>query len=203
MKIHNFEQYSDDWWAVRLGKPSASAISRVITSAGKKSTSINDYAIELANDIYVGNQTTNFTGNEHTDRGTELEPDARLSFQIETGFSVTEIGIVTDWDMCASPDGIIDIGGTLEIKCLSAKNHTKALMYINKNNKCPTAYFAQIQMQMMLLNYDFGYLYLYHPDLPCKSLKIKKDNEFCENLKKYIVELNLYKNEVLNFLNSN
>lgn len=202
MQIHDFKQYSAEWWEARSGKPSASSISKSITSTGKESKSLNDYAIELANDLYSGFSTGSDFKSRDMERGTKMEPEARLSFQIEEGKEVKEIGIITDGDMCASPDGLIKSGGTLEIKCLIGVHHTKALIYIAKNNRCPTAYYAQIQMQIMVSGEEFGYLYLYHPILPCKSFKVEKNNEFCNELKRLIIKTNIKKKEVLEFLNN-
>jgi len=202
MKIYDFDQYTMEWWAVRLGKPSASAAKRIITSTGKKSESLNDYAIDLANDIYCGKSTGEFGGNKHTNRGAGLEPEARDYYKFIYDVDVVEVGImVNDLNTCcSSPDGVIDNKKTLEIKCLSGVHHTKALIYTDVNNKCPTSYYAQVQMQLLVSDYDSADLFFYHPDLPCKKIEINRDEKVIQSLKDRIIETNMIKNDTLDFL---
>jgi len=204
MKIHNCEQYSDGWWAIRNGLPSGSKASCIVTSKGKRSESINDYAIELANSIYFGKPIKDFNGSRYMDRGTELEPEAALDYEMLNQGSVDAVGIITD-DMqtyCSSPDRLAGKNGIVEIKCLSGKEHTKVLMYIYKYNKCPTKYYAQCQMELMASERNWNDLHFYHPDLPSKTFRVLPDFEFHEALKENIIYLNIKKREVLEVLNN-
>ena len=47
MIVLEHEQGSNEWFAARLGRPSASMFSKFITSAGKASTSADSYINEL------------------------------------------------------------------------------------------------------------------------------------------------------------
>jgi len=178
MKINNCKQYSEQWWECRNGKPSASNASKLITSTGAASKQLKDYAIDLANAIYSGVSVDQFAGNAHTDRGTELEPLARSSYELITGYDVQEVGMFTDDHdrYIASPDGVIEDGnGLLEIKNLAGKNHTKVLIYYSKYGRIPTDHVAQIQMQLFVSKRKWVDLYYHHPDLPCLKVTIEPD----------------------------
>lgn len=199
---HDLEQYGPEWRALRLGKPTASNAKKLVTSTDAVSKSINDYAIELANDLFAGKAVDAWDGNKHTERGTELEPEARASYEMTNQVAIEEIGMFTDdllrWG--ASPDGIIGDDGLIEIKCLCAKNHTKALLYFNKNGKAPTDYIAQIQMQLMLSERKWCDLVLYHPELPGLTVRIEPDNKVITTLKTQLVACDIERNRVLDIL---
>ena len=152
MRIHDAEQGSDEWFRLRAGLPTASEASKLITSAGAESKSMSDYAEILAGAKFAGRPLDQWGGNKHTERGHELEPDARQAYAFVCDQNVKQVGFCTD-DMeqyGASPDGMCGDDGLVEIKCLSAKYHIKALMYYKKHNRAPTDYIAQCQMQMVV-----------------------------------------------------
>jgi len=202
MIIHNMEQYSDEWWAIRNGKASASNAKKLVTSTGAASKSMAEYAVELANDMFAGKSTDSFAGNVHTERGTELEPEARSNYEMTNQVEIIETGIITDDLMrwAASPDGVVGDDGLIEIKCLSPKRHTQALLYFKKNNKAPTDYIAQIQMQMLLAEREWCDLCLYHPDLPSITIRNYPDAKIVAGLRAQLVAVDIERNRVLEIL---
>ena len=131
MIVHDVPQNSDDWLALRAGKPTASSFSKLVTSAGTESKSMPEYAISLAGELYAGKPLDAFEGNKWTERGHELEDAARAKYEMMRDIDAVQIGFVTDYDLRygCSPDSLIADDGMLEIKCLKAENHIKALMY--------------------------------------------------------------------------
>ena len=120
MKISNCQQGSSEWLTSRLGIPSASQFSRIVTGKGGKSTQVEAYINQLVAEELTG-ETTFVYVNEHMKRGTELEPDARELYEALTGNTVQEVGFCLDDTVNAgcSPDGLVggDYEGGLEIKC--------------------------------------------------------------------------------------
>lgn len=135
MKIwHDLQQQSEEWFAVRAGRPTASQFSRILTPTGKDSSQWDGYAIELAAECvrpdYIG-----FTGSFHTDRGNELEPLAREEFARIMGVEVATVGFITrdDTVVGCSPDSLVvsEAGkyvAGLEIKCPAPKKHAADLI---------------------------------------------------------------------------
>ena len=76
MLIHeDVEQRSDEWYQLRLGKPTASSFKKCVTnSTGSISKSIKEYAERLALDEYLGTiDDTSHFDNKYMQRGRELE----------------------------------------------------------------------------------------------------------------------------------
>jgi len=202
MIIHEFEQYSEQWWSYRLSKPSASKAKLLITSTGLASKSMKDYAIELANDLYAGEVVDAWDGNKYTERGSELEEEARDSYIFLNDIEVNQIGMFSDDEnkYIASPDGIVGNNGLLEIKCLTAKNHTKALIYFDKNKKPPSEYIAQLQMQLFVSEREWVDIMFYHPKLPNIIIRVLPDKGLFDMLDKQIDALLTERDRVIGLL---
>ena len=108
MKTYNMEQGSEAWFALRAGMPTASEAGKLVTGTGKASTSITDYAYQLAGELYAGKPLDRFEGNVHTERGNELEPLALDAYTLKTGEWITQVGFCTtgDGSYGCSPDAL-------------------------------------------------------------------------------------------------
>ena len=87
--------------------------SKLITSKGKPSKSLSEYALTLAGAVYAGKDLDSWQGNKHTDRGTELEDPARRLYEFSRAVVVDEVGFITDDAKTygCSPDGLIGEDG--------------------------------------------------------------------------------------------
>lgn len=118
-------QGSEQWFAARKGRATASNFKKILTPTGKLSAQADAYARKLARECVL-DDPFEFAGNKATDWGNEHEPAARDIFREITGHHVEEIGFATHREMTCvgcSPDGIILENGVavagLEIKCPS------------------------------------------------------------------------------------
>ena len=68
---------SVEWHEARLGIPTASEFSRIVTPTGKLSAARATYMGELLAEWALGEPVGGFTGTEDTERGQVLEPEAR------------------------------------------------------------------------------------------------------------------------------
>ena len=57
------DQNSEDWHRARIGIPTASEFGKMLTGTGKPSTQVDDYAAQLAAEIYSGVPMKSFRGN--------------------------------------------------------------------------------------------------------------------------------------------
>ena len=140
-------QGSAEWHAARLGKVTASRVSDVLakTKSGW-STSRENYAVELALERITGTRQEGFT-NAAMQWGTDQEPLARAAYEAKTGAIVDEVGIVDHpfIPMCAaSPDGLVDKDGALEIKNPNSATHLRTLL----SKKADSKYINQMMWQM-------------------------------------------------------
>lgn len=124
MIFHDVEQNSEEWGALKLGKPSSSGYATFMAKYGQ---AFGDpalrYALRIALERVTGRKAEHSFRNEDMDRGHEQEPLARLLYEEQNFVDVSNGGFF-DWgDWGDSPDGLIGTDGVLEIKCVIAATH--------------------------------------------------------------------------------
>ena len=178
MKIHNFEQRTEDWYNIRKGKMTASNADTIIAN-GK---GLETYIYNLMAEYYSSAEKENYI-NADMQRGIDLEPEARLEFEFYTNLDVQEVGFIEYNDFIGvSPDGLIGDDGLIEIKCPNDSVYFKLLL----SDNIKPEYLAQMQMQLYVTDRQYCYFVSYNPNFE-KSLYIKKitrDEEMIEKLKK-------------------
>ena len=145
--IEMIEQRSDQWFAARIGKVTASRVADVIakTKTGYSATRDN-YMAQLVCERLTGQKGESFT-NAAMQHGTETEPLARISYEVAQNVLVDEVGFVphpTIEMAGASPDGLVNDDGLLEIKCPNTATHIETLL----SQTVPGKYNTQMQFQM-------------------------------------------------------
>lgn len=117
MIFHDVEQNTDEWLALRSGKITASALSKVMANYGKAfGEPAKKYAAEIAVQQITGVSTGGGYSNEHMERGHEEEPLARMEYEARYFCDVSNGGFFEDGDTGDSPDGLVWADGVLEIK---------------------------------------------------------------------------------------
>jgi len=140
------EQRTDEWFAARLGKVTASRVADVVakTKTGY-SASRENYMADLIVERLTGQKASSFS-NAAMDWGTEQEPNARAAYSARTGELVEEVGFI-DHPVIpmsgASPDGLVG-EGCVEFKCPNTATHLEYLLA----GKPPEKYVTQMQWQM-------------------------------------------------------
>ncbi|EIM9978722.1 YqaJ viral recombinase family protein [Salmonella enterica] len=143
------EQRSPEWFAARCGKVTASRLYDVMarTKSGYAASRQN-YMAELICQRLTGKPEEGFT-NAAMMRGTELEPVAREMYALnEFDAVISEVGLIdhpTIAGFAASPDGIVNDDGLIEIKCPNTWTHLQTL----KTGVPKYQYLLQMHAQMM------------------------------------------------------
>lgn len=115
------DQRTDDWFAARCGKLTASRFADVMNVLKDGSPGANRRALVtlLAVERLTGSTVETFC-NDAMRRGTELEPAARAAYEAHTGELVTEVAFVPHPELSyvgVSPDGMVGDDGLVELKC--------------------------------------------------------------------------------------
>lgn len=171
------EQRSEAWFRARAGRLTASNFHRVLTHSGKDSSQWRELAIEMCCSR-IRPDEIQWEGNRHTDRGEELEPEAREEFSRIMGLDVEQVGfIVQDNELVGcSPDGMIKINGQyaagVELKCPLSKNHAIYLL----NGVLPDAYKAQVHGSMIVTGLPYWYFMSYCRRLKPLILRVERDS---------------------------
>ncbi len=137
------EQRSDEWFAARLGFATASRMNDVL--AGPETAARRNYLIQLVTERLTGQQQESFSSTA-MQRGTELEPVARMAYETKHRF-VDKASFYTHPDIKwfgASPDGLVGDDGLVEIKCPNSTTHVDYILY----GKVPAKYKRQMLAQL-------------------------------------------------------
>lgn len=190
MIIHNCEQGSDEWRALRLGKVTGSCFSKAI--AGGQGKTKKTYMSQLLAERMSGEPQEGYS-DAVMQRGTEVEPLAREYYEAATGQAVKQVGFVErdEW-VGASPDGLIGDDGMLEIKCPNSSTHIETLL----SGKVPTTYKAQIQGQLWVCERQWTDFVSYDPRItqkPYFCIRVERDEDYIKELniklKMFVTEL--------------
>ena len=200
MRVTEHEQRSDGWLAARLGVPTASGFSKLITSTGKKAASFDRYVNELIAERLTG-QTTFVPTTDAMQRGTDLEPLARAFYEMVYDLKVFEVGLCLhdDIDAGASPDGLVGDDGLLEIKCPLASTMIGYL----RDNKLPTQYVQQVQGQLWITGRDWCDFLAWHPNTQALLVRVERDEKYIAELASIVCEAIDVINENVNKLGRN
>lgn len=165
MIIVECEQGSEDWHAVRLGIPTASEFSRIVTKTGRLSTQRDDYIAELCVEYVYGEPYREFQGNYWTERGIDLEAEAMAYYELDRAQRGERVGFVfrdEQRDVGCSPDFLVGDDGLCEMKCPAPKTHLKWLL----KPEPPTDHAQQLQGQLWVTGRQWVDWLSYCPGLP-------------------------------------
>jgi len=190
------EQRTEEWFAARLGKVTASRVAEVVakTKTGYGASRAN-YMAELICERLTGAPTERYTSSA-MQHGIDTEPQARAAYEAKSGSFVEEVGFVLHTSISeagASPDGFVDEDGLIEIKCPQTATHMDTLLSEN----VPAKYVTQMQWQMACTGRKWCDFVSYDPRLPEKMQlfvkRVPRDDAYIELLEKevsaFIVEM--------------
>lgn len=177
----DLKQGSADWMRARLGIPTASDFSKIITPKTiKLSSQYDDYANLKIAEIMTGEMQGMFTPNYYMERGQLMELEARESYEFTHSVITEDGGFWTDkkHHFGASPDFMVGNDGCGEIKCLDGKQHVKYLV----ENKVKDEFMPQIMGQLLITEREWCDWWLYHPQMPRLAIRIYRDEKYIKTL---------------------
>jgi len=185
------EQKTDEWYAARVGKVTASRVADVVakTKSGY-STSRDNYMAQLVCERLTGKPAESFS-NAAMQWGTETEPLARAAYEAKMDILVDEVGFIdhpTIVNSGASPDGLVGEDGLIEIKCPNTSTHIDTLL----SQTVPKKYADQIFWQMACTGRQWCDFVSYDPRLPSDLQlfikRIPRDDQYIKLLEAEVIE---------------
>ena len=183
-------QGSDEWFAQRLGKVTASKVADVMakTKTGYSASRTN-YMMQLLCERLTGKREESFSS-AAMQRGTDLEPSARAVYEANAGEFVTECGMIEHPSIAgfgASPDGLVGADGLLEIKCPNTATHVEFI----RTGKPKNEYQWQMLAQMACSGRAWCDFVSYDDRLPhalqYHCIRFHRDNKRIEEMETEIV----------------
>ena len=188
MILETDTQRSEDWYAARLGKATASRFKDAIAAlkSGAPAQAQRDYLTELVVERLTQQPIQRFQ-NAAMQWG-DHEPEARTAYERITGRIVEETGFVAHDTLMAgcSPDGLVDWDGLIEIKCpWGTANHIETLL-----NGMPAEHIPQVQGQLWITGREWCDFVSYDPRMPAELQlhvqRIQRDEAFIADLERRV-----------------
>ncbi|RIY41988.1 lambda exonuclease family protein [Neopusillimonas maritima] len=187
------QQGTPEWFAARAGVITASKFSDAVSTLknGDPSQASKDYAYRVAVERIYGETTEDTYQTFEMRRGQELEPLARMAYELKTGGLAEESGVVLTDDRIFgySTDGLVGDDGLIEIKC---PNSARKLVEMWETGDL-SEYEHQIQGGMWITGRKWCDFIMYAPQLEPvgKHLYIKRverDDDFIEAMESKLWE---------------
>jgi hypothetical protein len=167
--------------------PRADAVVRALRgeSVGDWSMTALDYAFKLAVERISGEPLDQGFETWSMRRGHELEPDARMEHEMQTGLIVQEAGFVTtdDGAFGCSADGLVGEDGGAEYKCFVAPEKLRSFHIDNDASDV----FDQVQGCMWVTGRKWWHIGLYCPALKAAGKQLwwrefQRDDDYIESM---------------------
>lgn len=179
-------QRSPEWYAERCGSLGASQLADALakTKSGWGASRANLRA-KLVVERLTGQQDEGFVRSAAMQWGVDKEEEARIAYSFVTGRDVVEVGLYkhpTIIGSHASPDGLVDDDGCIEIKCPNSATHIETL----KSNLIAHRYLLQMQWQMACANRQWCDFVSFDPRMPDHLMlyiqRVQRDDDMLTTL---------------------
>jgi len=181
MTLHlypNLAQRSDEWYEIRRGIVTASAVGQLLTPSLRVAD--NDTSRALTTTLAVERINGWSEETRMTDdmwRGVEHEPIARDLYS-EHHAPATEFGFMCreedGWTLGLSPDGVVGDEGLIEIKCPRAKGHFRTIL----TDRVPSQYVGQCQAALLVSGRAWLDFVSFHSGMPLKVIRVLPDPDW-------------------------
>lgn len=160
------EQGSPEWKAARAGKVTASRVSDVLAKikSGEAAARAN-YKAQLVAEILSGEPQDDSFVSKDMLYGIEQEQFARAAYETTESVFVEQVGLIDHPRIlraAASPDGLVNHDGLLEIKCPKLATHISYVLA----GIVPAQYQPQMLWQMACSERSWCDFVSFRPELP-------------------------------------
>jgi putative phage-type endonuclease len=206
------DQRTEDWHRIRAGKLTGSDFHTLMGNGETK----NNLLLKKTAERLHGYIEEDCYTNADLQRGIELEKQARLLYEMETGIKVKEVGFIEldEWTGC-SPDGLIkeeyidlrDMWESIMLKDMEFKDDyekaerelyggiieikcPKDTVFLNQiiHDKIKPEYYTQIQFNMYVSGSKYCDYIAYNMNYPLFIKRIERDEDYINKIKKTINE---------------
>lgn len=179
MQIIDCEQNSPEWYAARLGIPTASEFKTIIgvKKDAREKVTRQTYMRKLAGEILTGEPMETYT-NIHMERGREMEAQARDLYAFTYDCEPQCVGFIRNGQTGCSPDSLIDKNGGLEIKSALAHIQIERL----ERDELPSEHRLQVHGNIWLAEREWWDFVSYCPRLPLFRTRVYRDETIIKDM---------------------
>lgn len=180
-KFYNVQQGSEEWFALRVGKITASNFADMFSK--ETTAAFQDIHSNAACEQLFGADEEEGYKSELMQRGNDLEPIAREIYENINQVEVTNGGFFELNEFIgASPDGLVGEKGIIEIKCPLKKTWFKYAI----DDKLPSKYYWQVYGQLYVTGRQWCDFIAYHPTLGLFVKRVERDEVIMAELENRI-----------------
>jgi hypothetical protein len=143
IEVFDCEQGTPDWFACRMGIPTASEFATVLMHGKKKgepSATRRKYMLTLIGERLTGKPVESYS-NANMLRGKEHEPEARRLYQFIRDEDTKQVGFIRNGNKGCSPDLLVNANGMTEFK----SNQPHILLEMHLADEVPKEHECQLQ----------------------------------------------------------
>jgi hypothetical protein len=190
IQIIDCDQNSPEWYAARLGIPTASEFHTVMAVGPKGGKSVGRvaYLNKLAGEVLTGDPMTSYT-NEDMERGKIMEDEARDLYTFTAEAPLQRVGFVRNGNCGCSPDSLVGENGGLEIKSAAAHVQIARLL----SDELPSEHKAQVYGSMWVCEREWWDFMSYSPKLPPFIKRVYRDEDYIAKIAR---EVDLFNTEL-------
>lgn len=174
MKIHDVQQGSGPWLALRLAIPTASEFDQLVTPLWKIKTgeAPKSYLYQKICEKFMG-AFADGGSSFAMGQGSIMEHEALPWFSFTHDTPVQRVGFVTtdDGRVGCSPDGLIGEDGGIEIKCPAATTHLRYWV----EGVLPKEHAAQVHGSMYVTGRKWWNFLSYSRQFPAFLIRVERD----------------------------
>lgn len=188
IEIITCEQGTPEWFAARLGIPTASCFDDVMANGkgGAPSKTRTTYMYKLAGERITGDPMDNYTS-AHMERGKVMEDEARALYAFMTGNDPARVGFIRNGAVGCSPDSLVGDDGLLEIKTKLAHLQIDALL----SGSLPAEHVKQVQGQLWVSGRKWCDFFSYWPKMPALLVRVQRDEEMIQSIATAVWKFNV------------
>lgn len=179
--VFDCAQNTPEWHQARLGIPTASCFSDVLAKGEGKTR--RKYLYTLAGEILTGTPADGFS-NAHTERGHEMEDEARSLYAFENDVEPSFVGFMRRGRAGCSPDCLIGDKGMAEVKTKLPHLQLEVL----ERGVLPSEHKAQVQGQLWISGRDWCDFISYWPRLPLFCIRVERDETYIASLAQAVAD---------------
>lgn len=176
MIIRSEPQGSLEWLLARSGVVTASEFDNIVTGEFKARTGemVRSYLARKVAEKWLGSTLAGFQSTD-MEFGQILEERAIPYYELQTGETVTRVGLITNDEgtIGCSPDGLIGEKSGIEVKCVRPETHVKYLL----NGILPKDYAPQVHGAMFVTGRSQWEFMSYARGFPPFILTVQRDEE--------------------------
>ncbi len=177
MIVHSAPQGSPEWFAARVGLPTASCFAELITpKTMKPSKSADRYLRRLLAEWQLGRPLDDASSG-FMERGKEMESSADAWYQFQRNVDTVPLGLCLrdDGKVGASPDRLVGEDGLVELKVPSAEVH---MGYLLDPATLVAEYHVQVQGELYVTGRVWADLVSWNPEIPSVLVRCERDQAF-------------------------